>query len=172
MDMDSPQADHKKAERRNVFPIVLISAGGVALCMYLYDQVRTREAVRGEIAGNGVLTEARIVKKTQDRETVRTGAEITVYHHYMVEYEFQADGKPVRGQGRVGKSLWDQMREGGTAAVYYLPGNTSAHVLRPADEPGKLRKAKIVLWLCGSLVAIFVLGGLSYLNRIRRGWVR
>ncbi len=87
---------------------------------------------------------------------------------YHVDYEFVAEGRTIRGIGRIRKVMWDKLQEGGPVGVYYTVGNPTVHDLAPPDDARNRTFGKVMLYGCGALVMVFLLATIDYLNRIRR----
>ncbi len=154
--------------RRNLFFALLISLFGVVLVLFLVDRSQKYERRRARVVVNGPFVEGKVVKKSSRRDTSNSPGSITVRTTYHVDYEFNAEGQKIHGIGRVGKSLWDELREGGPVGVYYVPNNPSVHQLSAPGEEQRQQTAKYAMWGCGFFVFVFLLGTIDYLNRIRR----
>lgn len=154
--------------RRNLFLAIVISVAGVALVLLLLGQVQQHERQEAKLTVGDAYVDGRITRKYSRRDSAKSGAAIVVESSYHVEYEFTAEGRTVRGIGRIPKSLWDTLSEKGPVGVYYIEGNPSVHQLVRANDAGRRRTAKILLYVCGGFVCLFLIGAIDYLNRIRR----
>lgn len=158
----------KPPVRRNLFLAVLISIGGVTLVLLLLGQVQRLQQQEARLTVDDAYVDGRVTKKYSRRDSARSGDAIVVESSYHVEYEFAAESKTIRGIGRISKPLWDALRENGPVGVYYDLANPSVHQLVQPNDAAKRRTAKILLYVCGGFVCLFLIGSIDYLNRIRR----
>jgi hypothetical protein len=158
----------KPATRRHLFLALLICVGGVALCLYLINQLELTRQLHARRGLEGNFVDGTVTRKYSRRERETRDGAILVGSTYHVEYVFRAEGQTIRGIGRISKPLWDRLRENQPVGVYYTPGNPSLHQLALAGDAARLRTATWLTYGCGAIVALFVLGTIDYLNRIRR----
>lgn len=158
----------KSPVRRNLFLAILISIGGVALVLLLLNQVQRHQQQQARLTVDEAYVDGRVTKKYSRRDSARSGDAIVVESSYHVEYEFPAEGKAIRGIARISKPLWDVLRENGPVGVYYTLANPSVHQLVQPNDAAKRQTAKILLYVCGGFVCLFLIGSIDYLNRIRR----
>lgn len=158
----------KPRVRRNLFLAILISIGGVALVLLLLGQVQRHERQQARLTVDDAFAGGRVTKKYSRRDSTKSGDAIVVESSYHVEYVFTAEGHSVRGIGRISKSLWDTLAENGPVGAYYTEGNPSVHQLVQPNDATKRRTAKILLYVCGAFVCLFLIASIDYLNRIRR----
>lgn len=154
--------------RRNLFLAIVISVAGAALVLVLLGQVQQHARQQSRLIAGDTFVDGKVTRKYSRRDSAKSGDSIIVESTYHAEYEFVAGGHTVRGIARIPKSLWDTLSANGPVGVYYTEGNPSVHQLVRANQAGRQQAARILLYVCGGLVCLFLIGTIDYLNRIRR----
>lgn len=130
--------------------------------MQRQEEQQARRTVDGE------YVPGKVTKKYSRRNEEKRAGAIVVESTFHVEYEFAAEGRTIRGIGRIRKVMWDKLQEGGPVGVYYTVGNPTVHELAPPNDARNRTLGKVMLYGCGALVMMFLLATIDYLNRIRR----
>lgn len=158
----------KRTTQRNLLLSILISVAGVALCLFLLRQVQRQEEQQARRSIEGEYVQGKVTKKYSRRNEEKRAGAIVVESTFHVDYEFTAEGRTIRGIGRIRKGVWDKLQEGGPVGVYYTVGNPTVHELAAPNDARNRKLGKVMLYACGALVMVFLLATIDYLNRIRR----